>query len=53
MAKDKMHEEEEHRNLQNMYGMLYTMAAHQGHIIRSDNKLRTFILTRYIFYFQH
>ena len=46
MAKDKMHGEVEHRDLHNMYGMVYTMATHQGHLVRSDNKLRPFILTR-------
>lgn len=46
MAKDKMHGEHEHRDLHNMYGMVYTMATHQGHLIRSDNKLRPFVLTR-------
>ena len=29
MAKDKMHGAVEHRDLHNMYGMLYTMATHQ------------------------
>ena len=52
MAKDKMHGEEEHKDLHNMYWMLHTMATHQGHLVRSDNKLRPFILTRYILYFQ-
>ena len=46
MAKDKMHGEVEHRDLHNMYGMLYTMATHKGHLVRSDNKLRPFLLTR-------
>lgn len=46
MAKDKMHGAVEHRDLHNMYGMLYTMATHQGHLVRSDNSLRPFILTR-------
>jgi len=46
MAKDKMHGNVEHRDLHNMYGMLYTMATHQGHLIRSDHKLRPFVLTR-------
>jgi len=46
MAKDKMHGEVEHRDLHNMYGMLYTMATHEGHMVRSDSTLRPFILTR-------
>ena len=46
MAKDKMHGDVEHRDLHNMYGMLYTMATHQGQLVRSDSKLRPFILTR-------
>jgi len=49
MAKDKMHGAVEHRDLHNMYGMLYTMATHQGHLVRSDHKLRPFILTRSAF----
>jgi len=49
MAKDKMHGEVEHRDLHNMYGMLYTMATHQGHLVRSDHQLRPFILTRSAF----
>jgi len=46
MAKDKLHGEIEHRDLHNMYGMLYTMATHKGHLIRSENSLRPFVLTR-------
>jgi len=46
MAKDKLHGQVEHRDLHNMYGMLYTMATHQGHLTRSENTLRPFILTR-------
>ena len=52
MAKDKMHGEVEHRDLHNMYGMLYTMATHKGHLVRSDNKLRPFLLTRYLLFFR-
>ena len=40
MAKDKMHGAVEHRDLHNMYGMLYTMATHQvflgTHPLHSD-----------------
>ena len=46
MPKDKKHGDFEHRDLHNMYGMLYTMATHQGHLVRSDNQLRPFVLTR-------
>jgi len=46
MAKDKMHGGVEHRDLHNMYGMLYTMATHKGHLLRSENTLRPFVLTR-------
>jgi len=49
MAKDKMHGAVEHRDLHNMYGMLYTMATYKGHLLRSDNTLRPFILTRSAF----
>ena len=42
MAKDKMHREVEHRDLHKMY----IMATLKGHLVRSDNKLRPFILTR-------
>merc|ERR1719352_1549371 len=43
---DKMHGQVEHRDMHNMYGMLYTMATHKGHLIKSDNTLRPFVLTR-------
>lgn len=46
MPKDKKHGDFEHRDLHNQYGMLYTMATHQGHLVRSENKLRPFVLTR-------
>lgn len=46
MAKDKMHGQVEHRDMHNMYGMLYTMATHKGHLLRSENGLRPFVLTR-------
>jgi len=36
----------EHRDLHNMYGFLYTIGTNQGHLLRSDNQLRPFILTR-------
>ena len=37
MAKDKMHGAVEHRDLHNMYGMLYTMATHQVKIKNPTN----------------
>ena len=37
MAKDKMHGAVEHRDLHNMYGMLYTMATHQVQMISNKN----------------
>lgn len=50
MPKDKRHMNDiEHRDLHNMYGYLYTMATHQGHLVRSDNQLRPFVLTRSAF----
>jgi len=49
MPKDKLHGDIEHRDLHNQYGMLYTMATHQGHMVRSDSKLRPFVLTRAAF----
>jgi len=27
-------------DVHNMYGMVYTMATHKGHLVRSDYKLR-------------
>jgi len=50
MPKDKKHiGDVEHRDLHNMYGMLYTMATNQGHLVRSEGKLRPFLLTRAAF----
>jgi alpha 1,3-glucosidase len=49
MSKDKMHGAVEHRDVHNMYGMLYTMATHQGHLVRADSTRRPFILTRSAF----
>jgi len=50
MPKDKRHINDiEHRDLHNMYGYLYTMATNQGHLVRSDNQLRPFVLTRSAF----
>lgn len=50
MPKDKKHiGDVEHRDVHNMYGMLYSMANHQGHLVRSDGKQRPFLLTRAAF----
>lgn len=49
MPKDVMHGDWEHRDLHNIYGHLYVMATHAGQLMRSDNKLRPFILTRSAF----
>eukprot|EP00088_Acartia_fossae_P032112 TRINITY_DN3291_c0_g1_i2.p1 TRINITY_DN3291_c0_g1~~TRINITY_DN3291_c0_g1_i2.p1 ORF type:complete len:896 (-),score=202.34 TRINITY_DN3291_c0_g1_i2:157-2844(-) len=50
MPKDKRHIGDiEHRDLHNIYGYLYSMASHQGHLVRADNKLRPFLLTRAAF----
>lgn len=47
MPKDLIHMGNvEHRELHNMYGHLYVMGTFDGHLMRSDNKLRPFILTR-------
>jgi hypothetical protein len=46
---DKKHGDWEHRDLHNMYGMLYTMATHQGQLVRADSTRRPFILTRSAF----
>ena len=41
MPKDMVHVDGvEHREVHNMYGHLYLMATHQGHLLRSDNQLR-------------
>ena len=39
----------EHRDLHNIYGHLYVMGTFGGHLKRSENKLRPFILTRSAF----
>ena len=46
MTNDEMHGYVEHRDLHNMYGMLYTMAIHKGHLVRSENTPCPFVLTR-------
>ena len=49
MPKDKLHMNGvEHRELHNMYGHLYVMATHAGHLLRADNTQRPFILTRQV-----
>eukprot|EP00096_Caligus_rogercresseyi_P013303 TRINITY_DN597_c0_g1_i1.p1 TRINITY_DN597_c0_g1~~TRINITY_DN597_c0_g1_i1.p1 ORF type:complete len:902 (+),score=300.42 TRINITY_DN597_c0_g1_i1:94-2799(+) len=50
MPKDLIHHgDHEHREIHNMYGHLYLMSTHQGHLLRSQNKLRPYILTRSAF----
>ena len=39
----------EHRDLHNIYGHLYVMGTFEGHLKRSNNALRPFILTRSAF----
>lgn len=36
----------EHRDIHNIYGLLYTMSTYEGLLQRSDGKLRPFILSR-------
>ena len=50
MPKDLMHVGNvEHREMHNIYGHLYVMGTHAGHLKRSENQLRPFILTRSAF----
>ena len=50
MPKDLMHVGNvEHREMHNIYGHLYVMGTHAGHLKRSNNELRPFILTRSAF----
>ncbi|CAB4066310.1 GANAB [Lepeophtheirus salmonis] len=47
MPKDLIHfGDSEHREIHNMYGHLYVMSTHKGQLMRSENKLRPYILTR-------
>ena len=48
MHKDSLHNNGlwEHRDVHNAYGHVNVMATHQGHLVRSDNQLRPFILSR-------
>ncbi|XP_029842481.2 neutral alpha-glucosidase AB isoform X2 [Ixodes scapularis] len=39
----------EHRDVHNMYGMFLPMSTYMGHLMRSDNKLRPFVLSRSFF----
>jgi alpha 1,3-glucosidase len=49
MPKDKLHMGNvEHREMHNMYGHLYVMGTHAGHLLRSENQQRPFILTRLV-----
>ena len=50
MPKDIIHVNGvEHRELHNIYGHLYVMGTHAGHLKRANNQLRPFILTRSAF----
>ncbi|XP_055354259.1 neutral alpha-glucosidase AB-like isoform X2 [Paramacrobiotus metropolitanus] len=50
MFKDNLHyEDREHREIHNIYGMSHLLATFDGHLKRSDFKLRPFILTRSFF----
>ncbi len=50
MPKDLLHlGGVEHRHLHNLYGHLYVMATHAGHLQRSGGRERPFILTRSAF----
>ena len=50
MPKDILHVNGvEHRELHNIYGHLYVMGTHAGHLKRANNQLRPFILTRSAF----
>ncbi|XP_066973212.1 neutral alpha-glucosidase AB isoform X2 [Macrobrachium rosenbergii] len=48
MQKDNIHPGlgVEHREVHNVYGMLFHQATYEGHLRRSENRLRPFILTR-------
>ncbi|KAK7082721.1 hypothetical protein SK128_025162, partial [Halocaridina rubra] len=48
MQKDNIHPGigVEHREIHNVYGMLFHQATYEGHLRRSDHRLRPFILTR-------
>lgn len=39
----------EHRDVHNMYGMMLPMSTYMGHLLRSDNAIRPFILSRSFF----
>ncbi|XP_064483870.1 neutral alpha-glucosidase AB-like isoform X3 [Ornithodoros turicata] len=39
----------EHRDVHNMYGMMLPMSTYMGHLLRSENSLRPFILSRSFF----
>ncbi len=50
MPKDMLHMGGvEHRDVHNLYGHLYLMATHAGHLLRADGTQRPFILTRSAF----
>ena len=50
MLKDNTHHNGvEHRDVHNLYGMLQHKSTHQGHLLRSQNKDRPFVLSRAFF----
>ncbi|KAJ3384794.1 hypothetical protein HDU84_002633 [Entophlyctis sp. JEL0112] len=50
MPKDNLHHGGfEHRDVHNLYGSLQHLATAEGHIVRSDNKDRPFVLSRAFF----
>ncbi|KAK3885252.1 hypothetical protein Pcinc_010526 [Petrolisthes cinctipes] len=48
MQKDNLHPglSVEHREIHNVYGLLFHQSTYEGHLRRSENRLRPFILTR-------
>lgn len=50
MPKDVLHFDDwEHREIHNVYGMLQHRATFEGHLLRSNNEDRPFILSRAFF----
>jgi alpha 1,3-glucosidase len=50
MPKDVLHHGKiEHRDIHNAYGMLFHRSTYEGHLLRSDNKDRPFVLSRAFF----
>jgi alpha 1,3-glucosidase len=54
MPKDLIHYGDwEHRDVHNLYGTVMVKATYEGHLLRSENQLRPFILTRAAFVGSH